>query len=197
MKTELTSMSEVQSFFDPRYIYRNLKRPKVWIAALVSTVVLNVMDTLIKSDFYRPEIIVLKDPKTKKLTISCKFSNHKRSYALWFVVDPSKDPYALTDHLFKEWFKNSKHKVLNIKREQIERHVDVDPLTRNLLSMFDDYLTGTKSTESLKVITSHVDDIDKDVTMHTKYGTTWYIGGNKPIFGRSSFVSAGFAYQIK
>lgn len=196
MKTELRSMSEVQLFFDPRYIYKNLKRPKMWVAALISKAVLTTMDTLIKSDFYRPEVIVLKDPATKRVTVSCKFSNHKRSYALWFVVDPSKNPYELTDMLFAEWFGNSRHQLVFAERKPFKNQLDIDPLTLQLLSAFDDHMTATKTNEPLKVITSCVNDTERDVSMHTKYGTTWYVGGNKPVIGRSSFVSAGFAYRI-
>lgn len=197
MKTELRSHSEVHALFDPRYAYKNLGKPKPLLASTISKTVTKTLDTLIKSGFYRPEVIVLKNPKAKKLTVTCKFSNDRRTYTMWFMSDPSKDGFDTTKALFNDWFREGKHKSVTIERNKIDHQVDIDPLTRDLLCLFDDHMGDGKSKGSLNVVMSHVDDIEQDVVMHTKYGTTWYVGYNKPIFGRSSFISAGFAYQIK
>ena len=194
--TKLSTMPQVQSFFDIRNVYKNLGKPKLWIAELISKTILDMTDILIKLEYCKPDIVVLGDPSKRKLTITCRFSNLKRNYFMWFVVDPKEDPYDLTRKLFKHWFKDDLNKALSIEKSTFKNQADIDELTRNLLGRFDELMTDDKNPGPIKLVTKQSSNIEEDVNMHTKYGTTWYVGGNKPIIGRSSFISSGFAYLI-
>lgn len=190
-------MDQVQTFFDVRNVYRNLGKPRAWIAGLISSAVLKISDTLIKHEYCRPDITVLTNPKKKKVTVLCKFSNTNRSYCFWFVIDPYKDAFELTKYLVEHWFKDQNKKPIYINKDNLKHQVEIDQLTRSLVQQFDSLMTNDNNTNPLVLITKDSEDVYEDTIMHTKYGTLWYVGVNKPLFGGSSYLSAGFAYLVK